>query len=163
MYGVSTFLSGGGSRCPSTPSRTPPPSPEPGHNWSTNRLTVDCAGRFELCFTLRAGDAEAPAASDCTLARTCVEDWYQEAGVTQEFPELPSWTSADSACARRFSDSGGYGEMSVRGLSVECDEIGDGAGGEYVFNRVAYCPGYCAERPTAPECASCAMGGSGSF
>ena len=76
---------------------------------------------------------------------------------------LPAWVSTNNACATQFNESGGYGEMSVRGLSAECDPIDDGSGDEYVFNRVNYCPGDCADRPTDPDCMSCGRGGSGTF
>jgi hypothetical protein len=165
VYAVSTFIGGGGSSmCPTSPSSTPPPSPQPGTNWSTNRLTVDCEGRFELCYTLKAGDAAAPTPADCTVARVCTEAWYMTRDVTQELPVLPAWTGTDPACARRFRDSGGYGEMSVLGLSIECDPVDDGMGGEYVFNRVNYCPIDCpAGGGGRPECMGCMMGGSGDF
>jgi hypothetical protein len=162
-YAVSTSVQAEGmASCPANPGG-PPPSPDPGLNWSADRLTVDCAGRFELCYTIKAGDAMAASASDCVLARTCVEDWYEEAGVTQELPPLPPWVSNDPSCAQRFQQMGGYGEMSVRGLSIECDPIDDGSGEEYVFNRVTYCPATCDQMPTAPECMNCQMGGSGDF
>ncbi len=138
-------------------------TPEPGTVWSTDTLTVDCAGQFRLCYTLRAGSADAPLDTDCMVAETCVETWYPEAGVTQTLPDLPAWTSSDPVCAQRFRDSGGYGEMSVTGFSVECDAIGEDDGYRYVFNRVNYCPTRCNTMPSLPECASCMMGGSGSF
>ncbi|NOY94278.1 MAG: hypothetical protein GXP55_24130 [Deltaproteobacteria bacterium] len=164
VYAVSTYIAGAGAQCPTLPaSAAPPPTPEPGTDWSTDRLTVDCEGRFQLCYTLKAGNADTPSPSDCTVARVCTETWYTSRDMEQELPPLPSWTSSDAACARQFRDSGGYGEMSVTGLSVECDPIDDGSGGEYVFNRVNYCPADCASRPTAPECAGCMMGGSGGF
>ncbi len=163
VFAVSTFLSGGSAMCPRSPSMTPPPAPEPGTTWSTDRLTVDCAGRFRLCYTLKAGNADTPAPGDCVVTRQCVETWYPTAGAMQELPPIPAWTSSDSACARSFRDSGGYGEMSVIGLSIECDEIDDGMGAEYVFNRVNYCPLRCNTMPTLPECMGCMMGGSGSF
>jgi hypothetical protein len=161
-YAVSTYISGGTAACPTDPGG-PPPVPQPGTDWSTNRLTVDCEGQFRLCYTLKAGDADAPSASDCVVAETCTEGWYAERDVTQELPPLPSWTGTDPACATRFANTGGYGEMSVIGLSVECDDVDDGAGGRYVFNRVNYCPLSCNMTPTAPECVGCMMGGSGSF
>lgn len=166
VYAVSTYIgSDGAARCPDLPAgATPPPAPQPATDWSTDRLTVDCEGRFELCYTLRAGDAAAPSASDCVVARACTgEIWYPERDVVMELPPLPSWTSSDSACARQFRDSGGYGEMSVLGLSIECDPVDDGSGGEYVFNRVNYCPIRCNTDPTLPECMGCMMGGSGMF
>jgi hypothetical protein len=164
VYAVSTFLSGGPASCPRTIMPPPPPAPEPGTDWSTDRLTVDCEGRFDLCYTLKAGNADTPMASDCTVARVCTgPTWYAMSGVRQELPPLPSWTSTDPACSRAFRDSGGYGEMSVVGLSIECDPVDDGMGGDYVFNRVNYCPIRCNDMPTLPECAGCMMGGSGMF
>ena len=166
VYAVSTYVTGGGvASCPTLPSgASPPPDPEPGTNWSTDRLTVDCEGRFELCYTLRAGNADTPSPTDCVVARVCTgEFWYSMRDMVQELPALPGWTSADSACALQFRDSGGYGEMSVLGLSVECDPIDDGSGSEYVFNRVNYCPLRCNDDPTGPGCEGCMMGGSGSF
>jgi hypothetical protein len=164
-YAVSTYVSGGAARCPTLPpDDSPPAEPMAGTVWSGDTLTVDCAGRFNLCYTLRAGDAAAPSPSDCMLARVCTGDvWYPEAGMTMRLPDLPSWSSSDSACATQFATSGGYGEMSVIGLSLECEAIDDGSGGEYVFNRVNYCPLSCATDPSGPECVGCMMGGSGSF
>lgn len=165
VYAVSTYVgSDGNARCPDLPAgATPPPQPQAGTVWSADRLTVDCAGSFRLCYRLKAGDADAPTPSDCLVAETCVDVWYPEADVTQELPPLPAWTSTNAACAQAFRDSGGYGEMSVVGLSIECDEIDDGSGGEYVFNRVNYCPTICNTMPSLPECMNCMMGGSGSF
>jgi hypothetical protein len=120
-------------------------------------------GRSRLCYTLKAGDADMPAASDCVVAESCTDAWYMTRDVAQEFPPLPAWTGADPACAERFATSGGYGEMSVTGLSVECDPVDDGSGAPYFFNRVNYCPLSCSMTPTAPECMGCMMGGSGSF
>ena len=164
VYAVSTFVGAGGSAmCPTSISGTPPPSPEPGTVWSEDSLNVDCAGQFHLCYTLRAGSAMAPLDTDCVVAETCVDTWYPVAGVDQPLPPLPAWTSSDSACARAFRDSGGYGEMSVDGFSIECDDITDGSGERYVFNRVNYCPIRCNTMPTLPECMGCMMGGSGGF
>lgn len=166
VYAVSTYIGSDGiARCPDLPpGASPPPSPQPGTNWSTDRLSVDCEGRFNLCYTLKAGSADAPSDTDCVLARVCTGDiWYPERDAVMELPPLPSWTSPDSACALRFRDSGGYGEMSVLGLSIECDPVDDGSGGEYVFNRVNYCPIRCNTDPTLPECEGCMMGGSGTF
>lgn len=164
IYAVSTFIGAGGmAACPTTISPTPPPAPEPGQPWSTNRLTVDCEGHFELCYTLRAGSATTPSPTDCVVARVCTEAWYEVAGVAQEFPVLPGWTSTNPTCSAAFQNTGGYGEMSVLGFSRECDDIDDGMGGEYVFNRVNYCPIRCNTMPTLPECMGCMMGGSGGF
>jgi hypothetical protein len=162
-YGTQTYaVSTHDGMCPTDPGG-PPPSPEPGSVWSTNRLTVDCEGRFRLCYTLKAGDGDAPAAADCVVAESCTEAWYMTRDVAQELPPLPAWTGTDPACAERFATSGGYGEMSVTGLSVECDPVDDGSGTPYVFNRVNYCPLSCSMTPTAPECAGCMRGGSGDF
>jgi len=165
VYAVSTYVdpADGLSKCPSDIPPSPPPSPQPGTDWSTDRLTIDCEGRFELCYTIKAGDADTPTSSDCTVMRTCVETWYAESGVAQELPPLPAWTSTDPVCTAQFRDSGGYGEMSVRGLSIECDPVDDGSAAEYVFNRVNYCPTICNTEPTRTECVMCCMGGSGSF
>lgn len=164
VYAVSTFVGAdGNAACPTMIGSTPPPAPQPGTVWSTDSLNVDCAGQFRLCYTLRAGDADAPLATDCMVAQTCIETWYPVEGVEQELPPLPAWTSTDSACARAFRDTGGYGEMSVEGFSAECDDVGDGTDAPFVFNRVNYCPLRCNTMPTLPECVSCMMGGSGSF
>lgn len=163
-YAVSTYVGPGGSpMCPSSIPPSPPPTPQPGTTWSPNALTVDCEGDYRLCYTLRAGDAMAPSASDCVLARVCTEAWYAVPSVAQPFPDLPAWTSTDTACAGRFRDVGGYGEMSVEGRTRECDTIDDGMGGPYVFNRVTYCPLRCASMPTLPECVNCNSGGGGMF
>jgi hypothetical protein len=163
-YAVSTYIdSAGNAQCPSSIGATPPPAPQPGTDWSTDSLTVDCAGQFHLCYTLRAGNAMTPHDTDCVVAETCVDTWYPTAGVMQTLPPLPSWTSTDSACAGSFASTGGYGEMSVQGFSIECDEVGDVGGGRYVFNRVNYCPLACNTDPTGPGCTGCMMGGSGSF
>ncbi len=159
IHAVSTNPSDGTCPAPSGP----PPTP-PGPTWSANRLTVDCEGRFNLCYTLKAGNADAPSAADCTVARVCTGDfWYMTRDVPQELPPLASWVGADPTCAAQFANTGGYGEMSVVGLSVECDPIDDGSAGEYVFNRVNYCPLSCSMNPTAPECVNCMRGGSGMF
>ena len=162
-WAVSTFIGEGGmSGCPADP-MGPPPVFEPGSDWSTSRITVDCAGRFELCYTLKSGDSENPKPSDCVLTRQCVETWYETPGQPQELPPLAAWTSDDPACAEAFQVIGGYGEMTVEGLSAECDAVDDGAGNELVFNRVPYCPASCSMMPDLPECQNCSMGGSGDF
>jgi hypothetical protein len=168
IYAISTFIGPGGmSGCPMLEPVNPlsPPSPPtpPPNPWSTSRLTIDCAGQFEVCYTIKAGDVMNPAPTDCVLVRSCASVWYQEAGKTQEMPELPGWASPDAVCAKMFQDGGGYGEMTVKGLSVECDEVDDGAGNEYVFDRRGYCPSICNTDPMAPGCDRCAQGGSGNF
>ena len=160
---ASAYLdSTGTAQCPMG-GTTPPYRPRAGTDWSTNRLTVDCAGQFQLCFTLKAGNGYAPSSSDCTIVRTCTEAWYPVAGVTQELPPLEAWSGTDPACSTRFYETGGYGELSVLGRSAECEEIDDGAGGEYLFGIIPYCSPACGENPSLPECADCGMGTRGDF
>lgn len=161
VHAVSTEIGAGGTaQCPMVPSTPPPPAPA--SNFSENTLTVDCEGRFNLCYTLKAGNADDPSDADCTMAQVCTEGWYAARDIEQAFPVLPGWSGSDPVCAQQFRDSGGYGEMTVQGLSVECETIDDG-GAPYVFNRVNYCPLSCNMTPDLPECAACMMGGSGSF
>ncbi|MFH2004985.1 MAG: hypothetical protein ABI333_00230 [bacterium] len=163
IYAVSTFDAGGGAQCPTNLPQNPPPNPEPGYDWSANRLNVDCAGQFELCYTLRAGDENNPdPVNDCVVVSVCVDAWYDTPGVVQDLPNLPGWTSSNTTCAAQFANSGGYGEMSVVGLSVECEDIDDN-GSAYIFHRIGYCPLSCNTNPSAPECQNCGNGGSGSF
>lgn len=138
--------------CPSTFTK-------PTANWSKTTLTVDCAGRFKLCFTIKAGDAKTPLATDCVVAKQCVEGDYTTINKEQPFGELPSWINTDKTCAAKFDKIGGYGEMSVDGTSVECDAVNT------IFNRVPYCPTKCNDAAHAadPECVSCSSGGGGSF
>lgn len=164
VYAVSTYLDGmGHAQCPADPGMSPPPRPQPGTNFSTNFLTVDCSGQFRLCFTIKAGDPMHPAATDCVVSQTCTEAWYAHPGERQALPPLPAWANSDPTCAGRFTASGGYAEMSVRGLSTECQAIDNGSGQPYVFQRVPYCPVRCNTMPTLPECAMCRNGGSGMF
>jgi hypothetical protein len=159
VYAVSTIQSGTTAQCPTV---TTVPPPVPSTPWSTNSLNVDCEGQFELCYTLKAGNVMAPSASDCTLVRVCTRGWYPRRGVMTTFPPLPAWSSADTACAQRFQ-TGGYGEMSVLGLSSECQDINNGSGGPFVFLRVGYCAGDCSMHPTRADCVACMTGGSGMF
>jgi hypothetical protein len=158
---VSTWINGNMAACPTN--ITNPPTPQPGQPWSTDTLKVDCAGHFKLCYTLKAGNAMMPSANDCVLAKVCVEADYTTANAVQPFPALPAWTGMSTTCSQRFATSGGYGEMSVIGESVLCDKVDDGMGGEYVFNRVNYCPLSCNTNPTGPGCQGCMQGGGGSF
>ena len=164
VYAVSTYLNAmGRAQCPTqVMGSSPPPRPMSGTTFSDDFLTVDCTGQFELCYAMRAGDATRPMPTDCVVARVCTSAWYPTAGERQRLPPLPAWSGTDPACARRFADSGGYGEMTVVGQSSECQRIDDG-GQPYVFNRVTYCPLRCATTPTLPECAACGTGGSGMF
>ena len=164
VYAVSTYVDAmGTAHCPTDPGTMPPPHPQPGTNFSTNFLTVDCAGQFQLCYTIRAGDPMHPAATDCVVSQSCTQGWYMTPGTRQMMPPLPAWTSTDSTCSGRFVMSGGYGEMTVRGLSTECQNIDNGSGQPYTFLRVPYCPARCSMTPSLPECAMCRNGGSGHF
>jgi hypothetical protein len=163
VWAVSSYLNNvGKAACPAQFSTTPPPQPSPGQPWSFNRLQVDCTGTFKICFTLKAGDVEHPAMADCTLTKVCTEAWYPEANAVQTMPPLPGWASADSTCAGKFDTSGGYGEMSVEGMSSECQDVGD-QGQARVFHRVKYCPTICSESPSAPGCVDCKRGAGGTF
>lgn len=167
-YGVATFVDpadGNKAKCPCTgPDCAQPPVPKTGV-WSQNSLNVDCAGRFKLCYELKAGKFDDPKATDCSIAKVCTEGDYPKEGVDTPFPDLPSWSSTNTACNYKWDTEGGYGEMTVVGLSVRCDAIDDGNGQPYVFNRVKYCPAKCrnGQNPNDPECQGCQQGGSGTF
>ncbi|MBL9042029.1 MAG: hypothetical protein JNM83_10535 [Myxococcales bacterium] len=136
------------------------PLQKPTSPWSPNTLTVDCVGHWKLCYTLKAGDAANPQPTDCVVSTVCTEGDYGEANKVQSLPQLPAWattTAAQIACAKQFKMSGGYGEMSVDGKTVTCDQV------QSVFNRVKYCPLSCNTDPTQPECKNCGSGGSGGF
>ncbi|GAC1546725.1 MAG: hypothetical protein NVS3B10_10680 [Polyangiales bacterium] len=130
---------------------------KPSEPWTKTTLKVDCAGHFKLCYTLKAGDGKAPKPTDCTVTQQCAEGDYTTANVVQPWGDLPAWEATDAACASQFASSGGYGEMSVDGTSVECDHV------TKVFNTVSYCPLSCSTTPSDPACASCSSGGGGSF
>jgi hypothetical protein len=132
-------------------------------DWTTSRLTAECAGQFELCFTLKAGDAARPSPDDCTLQRLCIDTWYPRPGAAQELPSLPGWQSAPDTCTKQFIQQGGYGELSVLGTSADCDAVDDGHGAPYVFKRTRYCSTQCALTPGRPECKACDTGVSGQF
>ncbi len=154
-----------------------PPYPPPGPIWSTDTLRVDCGGTFRLCYKLKAYDAPADAMgmmvrpSNCTLSQSCVTATVTAPPMgmmpmEQTLMPLPGWATQNAAevgCAQRFVDNGGYGEMTVEGISSECQEFHDMMGGPLVFNRVNYCPSSCS-RPMPPaECAMCRNGASGGF
>ncbi|NVL83739.1 hypothetical protein, partial [Escherichia coli] len=69
---------------------TPPPSMPPGP-WTTDTLLTDCAGRFTLCYELKAGDFSNPKPTDCSLTKQCVTGDYLKENVEQKFPDLPAW------------------------------------------------------------------------
>ena len=154
---ASSVLQAGKPTCPSMPKT---PLTLPAQPWSPNTLNVDCVGHWKLCYTLKAGDGKNPLPADCTIATTCTEGDYTTANATSPLPTLPAWvttTQAQATCAEQFTKTGGYGEMSVDGLTVTCEKV------QKVFNRVSYCPLSCNTDPTAPECKNCGDGGSGNF
>jgi hypothetical protein len=156
----STLTSDGKINCGAN---VPEPPPVPAEDWSTSILNVDCAGQFELCYTIKAGDAANPRADDCVIMQQCMPVWYPEEGVDQALPALAAWSSPNAACARTFDTVGGYGEMTVLGESIECEAVDDGSGNPYVFHRTDYCPPSCQNTPNTPECRDCQTGGSGDF
>jgi hypothetical protein len=163
FYAVSTIQEGdaGNAQCPSI---SGVPVPAPSQPWSTDSLTVDCEGHFKLCYTLKAGSSANPMPSDCVVATSCTEGDYTTANMSQTFPPLPGWTGgSDTTCATAFNTTGGYGEMSVVGLSELCEKIDNGSGQPLVFNRVQYCPTACNSNPSGPGCMNCMQGGSGMF
>jgi hypothetical protein len=150
-------------KCPDNLSDPPVAPAQP---FTTDSLKVDCAGHFKLCYTLRAGKKETASDADCVMARVCTEADYLKVNEVQSFPALPSWattTDAQKACAQQFAATGGYGEMTVEGISVECDEIGQASGAARVFNRITYCPLACLQGSQDPICKTCTNGGSGGF
>ena len=151
---ISTVVSGTTAMCPASLTMAP------AQPWSTDTVTVDCSGRFTLCYALKAGDGMNPKTTDCTITQVCVTGDYTTPKVAQTFPPLPGWLSTNSACSSAFATTGGYGEMSVKGSTVMCDTIND-----HVFNRVIYCPLDCSTpTPANPsKCMNCSAGGSGGF
>jgi hypothetical protein len=163
-YMVSTVIDSatGKPKCPEYPAGTTAPT-KPTSPWSKASLKVDCAGSYELCYEIKAGDVKNPSTSDCSLAKVCQKAEYLEAGVEQPLGNLPAWVATDTACVAKSRALGGYGEMTVKGLSVHCDAIDDGNGNPYMFLRIGYCPEKCAQNPSLPECKACQQGGSGEF
>jgi hypothetical protein len=151
---------GGATVFPVVTANEPDPPPEATADWSTDELTVDCAGTFTLCYDLKYGDYNDPKSTDCSILPNgpiCLpKTFYPEAGVPMAFPSFGPWeaTAAQSSCAAQFHANGGYGEMSVLGKSVLCQDIASDAGTSFVFHRIQYCPA------TNP---SCGQDGTGSF
>jgi hypothetical protein len=152
--GAVSTMNGSPPACPADPTMAPP------GNWSPDTVTTDCAGHFKLCYSIKAGDFMAPKATDCVVASVCTEGDYTQPNMAQMFPPLASWhttSAAQATCATQFAASGGYGEMSVDGLTVACDTISS------TFNRIPYCPISCSTNPSDPMCAMCQSGQSGNF
>jgi hypothetical protein len=162
----------------------------PSSVWSSDTLTVDCAGDYNLVFRIHAGDAKNKHAEDCTLGEVSIQTGFVEARksvndpeVVNTLPDLPAWVGKDDACAKKWEHdtpedvSPGYGDMIVKGKSVQCDEIDDGHGNEFVFHTVTFCPRIC--RPGWPTydatkmtpsgqtqkelCDACQLSGKGEF
>jgi hypothetical protein len=132
----------------------------PAKPWANDTITADCQGHFKLCYALRAGDGQKPMPGDCTLAKVCTEGDYTQVNQAQPFPPLPAFAAGDAAaiaCAEQFAATGGYGEMSVDGETITCDQF------SRVFNRVVYCPLTCNQTPNDPKCQNCQQGGGGTF
>jgi hypothetical protein len=158
LAGASSSLMMGGM--PTCPSMSMTPLTLPSGTWSIDTITVDCIGHWKLCYTLKAGDASNPQPTDCVMASTCTEGNYTMVNMSQPLPDLPAWvttTSDQVACAEQFTKTGGYGEMSVDGTTVTCEQV------QKVFNRVNYCPLSCNTNPMDPACMGCGNGGSGTF
>lgn len=145
-----------------------PPMTQPTAPWSPDTVTVDCAGHFKLCYSIKVGDAKNPTPQDCTISTVCTEADYVEANKPQKFPDLGGWVSSPSAstCVQKVMDTANpaptYGEMTVVGKSVRCDDISDN-GQPLVFNRIPYCLLGCQPGSTDPKCAGCQPTGSGTF
>lgn len=155
LYITSSIPDGSGYRCEA--------NTEPTADWTTSTLKAECAGRFKLCYTLKAGNVEEPKDGDCIMRRLCLDTWYPTQDREQKLPNLPGWRATDAACMRSFVEKGGYGEMSVLGTSAECEAVDDGHGNPYVFKRTRYCSVRCGMTPDRPECKACGTGVSGQF
>ncbi|MFO0741119.1 MAG: hypothetical protein U0270_34790 [Labilithrix sp.] len=141
--------------------------------WSTDTLNTDCAGTFRLCFRIRVGDYKNPSANDCVMGESCVDVNYTQENVEQKLPDLPSWNSVDSACAKKWEKdtpddkSPGYGEMYVSGgQTVACEAVSNvPKDQEFVFNRVQYCARKCREaaHQQDADCVECQLKGQGKF
>jgi hypothetical protein len=153
-WALSSTLTSGMVNCPMESSNGPYPAPSA--DWSSDTLKVDCAGNFTLCYTIKAGNAKMPMATDCTVGQVCTMGFYSMKNVVQDFPDLPGWAGTDQACAEQFVTGGGYGQMTVQGESITCDVIDNGMGQPLVFATITYCP----VMNPPPGCTS---GGSGTF
>lgn len=141
--------------------------------WSTDTLKTDCAGTFTLCYRIRVGDYKNPSSNDCIMGESCVDVTYTTENVEQKLPDLPSWSSTDSACAKKWEkdtpsdQSPGYGEMYVKGgQTVACEAVSNvPQNEEFIFNRVQYCARKCrdAAHQQDADCVECQLKGQGSF
>jgi hypothetical protein len=150
---ISTIQNGTQIACPSSFTSAPT---DP---WSTDTLSADCTGSFNLCYTIKAGNGMSPQPNDCIVAQVCSASYYMTANAVQTWPPLPGWISdpSASACVAQFQASGGYGQMSVDGQSDQCELIDE------VFQTVTYCPTACNDPNPPAMCAMCQAGGGGSF
>jgi hypothetical protein len=167
-YGISMYQDPVTGKATAPKNLGGPPPPTPAEDWTKDTLKVDCAGHFNLCYELKAGDFSNPKPTDCSIIKVCTGEFdYLKEDVEQQLPSLKGWVSVESAsaCSVSFHTGQGYGEMSVVGKSVLCDAIDDGSGQPFVFNRVKYCKASCSEPDAGadPECANCGQNGSGVF
>lgn len=160
--GTFAALSTVGGECPTGLVAGQLPKKPTTGSWSKDSLTADCAGSFELCLSLKAGDVDNPKATDCVVTRVCTKGDYTTPNKAQSFPPLPHWVSHDTACVANFESVGGYSEMTVIGESVRCDEVSDD-GKPLVFRRGGFCPSICGTDKTRPECVACVGDASGEF
>jgi len=139
-----------------------PVIPKPTDIWSADTVTADCAGRFTLCYQIKAGNVMNRLASDCVVGKSCTTGDYLTVGMEQAFPPLPAWRNTNSSCVEKWDKMGGYWEMTVVGTSITCDAIT-----EHVFNFGGFCPSDCLNTPDMgtpnPACANCTTMGSGRF
>ncbi|MEA2701009.1 MAG: hypothetical protein QOI66_5280 [Myxococcales bacterium] len=150
---VSTQLSGGTASCPTDP------TVKPTVPWSTDTLTTDCPGHYRLCVVLKAGNAKAPAAGDCTVVESCADDDYAVANQAQMWAKLPGWMADSGAisCAQKLHDHGGYALLTVSGTATGCGTV------QKTLSTITYCPFVCMAMPTSAECGGCMSGGRSDF
>ncbi len=104
-YATSSWFDGSGNvTCGGSYTGSSPPMPT--MNWSTDSLQVDCTGNFMLCYTIKAGDASAPSASDCVVGQACTSGYYTTANTMQDLPPLGPWSSTDPSLRADVRDHG---------------------------------------------------------
>ena len=146
-------------------SSSAPPSPNPSPSaincnnqtptaaniWAHDTVTADCAGRFKLCYTLKAGDVMNPKTTDCIVQTVCTRATTRRstrrrpgrrcrAGPRRRRRHRARWRSSPPAATEKSS---------VSGETLTCDQLAN-----HVFQRVTYCA------QGAPNCSS---GGGGQF
>lgn len=135
---------------------------KPAVAWSTSSITLECPGKYKLCYRIRQGDAKNPKATDCLLGESCVDVDYAKAGVEQATPPLPAWNTTDSACVKKWETetpeeaSPGYYEMLALGQTYSCDAVGKPSE-SFLFSRKPYCARKCrdAAHQGDADCQAC--------